>query len=405
MRILFIISVLKQGKGGHYHSLHHISREIGKYEDIGIVTLGTQKSAILEKNDYMREHIFFNGTNYFNLYKSIKLLKSEFQPTVWHFFDSNAYNVFKPFVSSVKYKLVVNLCGGPNPSGFPKVENLILFSKENQQWFNKNLKFKKTKITVVPNRVLPIITKKDSELEKENDSFTFMRIARISNFHLTSIKQTLSLFFQLKDNHADKIKLIILGTIQDREAYFEVKKIIGDDKSISLITEDKYTREASKFLYLADAVVATGRGVMEAASLGLPILTPASNSDLPILIDASNFERFFATNFSERNIAEERDIENNKSKLKELLNKSEYYESISKFSIDIFKKNFDAREGAKKYLEFYNDCLVNNFQVSTTEDLYLKFRSYYHFYLSYKDLISKSEKKGSLLKKQDSWKF
>ena len=197
MRILFIISVLKQGRGGHYHSLNHISREIAKTNSVHLISIGTNESEIISENPYFLTHIHFDGFNLRNLYKKFNSVLDKSNPEIIHCFDANAYNVIKPFVRSKKYKIVTNLCGGPNPSDYPKVENLVLFSRENQKWFEAKNKYDDTLIKLIPNRVSKIHTAVEQKFQKDLNFFSFVRIALISDFHFTSIKQTITLFKKL----------------------------------------------------------------------------------------------------------------------------------------------------------------------------------------------------------------
>ncbi|MRH99164.1 glycosyltransferase [Kriegella sp. EG-1] len=384
MKILYVISVLKQGKGGHYHSLNHISREVAKKQTVGLITIGRVESHIISNNPYFLSNLHFDGLNIFSLYKSLNSLLSGFKPDIIHFFDYNAYNITKVLVSNKKYSFVTNLCGGPNPYKHPKVENLVLFSRENQKWFESNPKFKNTITRLIPNRVSKIGVTSEPLVKKNKNAFCFVRIARISNFHYKSIEQTVNLFKILNTKKNSKLSLYIIGTIQDNLAYENLLTLIGKDTKITLLTDDTYTKEASKMLYLADAVIATGRGVMEAASLGLPVLTPAKNSNIPILLKASNYDNFFATNFSERNIASEKDIKANIENINKLLVDKDYYKNLSNFSLKLFEEEFDIKGATKKYNKMYQLALKNNYSVSKTSDIYLKIRTMYYFNLSRK---------------------
>ncbi|WP_209399710.1 hypothetical protein [Pseudozobellia sp. WGM2] len=380
MKVLFIISVLKQGRGGHYHSLNHISREVGSRESVGILSLGTSKSDILINNPYFKGHIHFNGLNIWYLKKELSSVLLELKPDIIHFFDSNAYNICKLFVKK-KFKLVTNLCGGPNPADHPKVENLVLFSKENLMWFESREKYKNTLKMLIPNRSSKITVHSEADISKDASKFCLVRIARISHFHFNSIKQTVNLV-KLLNKQEFKIRLYLIGTIQDQDALVKLFELIEGRTDITLLTDDRYTKEASKMLYLADAVIATGRGIMEGASLGLPVLTPAKNSEIPILINDENFENFFSTNFSERNVASAKDLRDNLYNIKRLTEDHAYYDDMYNFSLQLFKNNFDVKEALLKYTEMYKLSLENTYSVSIFSDVYLKIRSLYHFYLS-----------------------
>ena len=55
MKILFFISAVKHGKGGHSHSLNVISREIAKNAEVQICGIGAGRSYILEQNPYFKK--------------------------------------------------------------------------------------------------------------------------------------------------------------------------------------------------------------------------------------------------------------------------------------------------------------------------------------------------------------
>jgi hypothetical protein len=110
-------------------------------------------------------------------------------------------------------------------------------------------------------------------------------------------------------------------------------------------------------LYLADAVIATGRGIMEATGMGLPILTPAKNAKLPILVSTDNFESFLATNFSQRNIASENDIQSNINNIRRLIEDKKFYEESENQSSIFFDQYFDVQGAISKYIDVYKNVL------------------------------------------------
>ncbi|MBM1106761.1 hypothetical protein JQC67_11475 [Aurantibacter crassamenti] len=380
MRILFVISVMGHGKGGHFHSLDHISRIIGTNLEISIITVGPGQSEVIENNPNFEEHIFFNGINLLKFNNDIKRVLTSFKPAILHFFDSTSYNIVRPFVSN-DIKLIVNKCGGPNPIDFPRVDNLVLFSKENREWFVNKEKFKDTNISLIPNRTTAIVTTKNSEYKKEPDSFNLMRIARIGTAYIKSITDSILLLETLKELSGAQLKLYIIGTVQDYEVYNELMDQISNRSDIIIITDNKYTQQASKMLYLADAVIATGRGIMEASSLGLPILTPATNSKLPLLVNEVNFQTFFATNFSERNIASQDDLEKNINLVANLILDANYYNQVSILSKDFFDKYFNIDKALEKYKQAYLSAINSNKnRVAWYSDFFLKLKDFKRCY-------------------------
>lgn len=379
MRLLFFITVRGHGRGGHFHSLNHISQAMGESVEVSICTYGTGRSQVLETNPYFNKHIFYNGKNFIKYKKEVQSIITNLKPDILHFFDTDAYNTFGLFFNLNIYQVFLNKCGGPNPVEFPLVQNLILFSEENKNWFDSKSKFNKTNIAVISNRVNPkLLDFNFNKQIKKKDAFCFVRIARIGSAYKKSILDSIRLAEKLSSD-GENIHLYIIGAIQDNKIAEEIRvKIFG--LPITMITDDCYTQKASDMLYLADVVIATGRGIMEATSLGKPILTPAKNSELPVLVNGDNFQLFFTTNFSERNIASNKCLKTNYSKINKLIGDYEFFEKLSDFSKEVFDQNFSTTAGIPKYFNFYkNNEEGAGVKLRTFSNLKSKLRTWYSF--------------------------
>lgn len=381
MRILFFISVLGHGSGGHFHSLNHISREIGEKEEVQIISVGPGRSTIIEENPYFRKQIFFNGRNIVKLVSEVRGIVNEFNPEILHFFDSNIYNVLRIPFSSSKYKIILNKCGGPNNRIFPYVGNLILFSNENLEWFKNKSKFKHTNTYLIPNRVHSIILDKSFEpIIKDKNSFTFVRICRIGLDYLKSIEDSIDLVKYLYKNENKSVQLFIIGVIENQNVYEELLKKIEHYDFIKLLTDQIYTREASRMLYLADAVIATGRGLMESASLGIPLLTLNSIDNYPVLINKENFKEIFYTNFSQRSCIKNFNSVDNLNSIKKLTQDKNYNNQHSEFSFYVYNKYFNIERVHSLYVNTYKKIL--NTPNKFFADLPIILKSYYYYYLN-----------------------
>lgn len=356
MRVLYVSSVNFKGSGGHYHSLNHISQAMAEHIEVGICTIGENESFILSQNPFFVQHFKLKNFQFLTFNKKFRLLLNDFKPDIIHFFDLKSYLIVDLLVYP-NVKKVLNKCGGSNPKGYPRITNLILFSEENYNWFKSQSKFRNSNIKVIPNRVNPKVLNYNfiSDVKKEN-SFCFVRIARISKDYVKSIEDSIRLISELTDLNFN-VHLYLIGAVHDKNIY-ETLNIKIKSKPITLLTDDKFTRKASDMLYLADAVIATGRGVMEATSLGLPILTPAHNSNFPILIDRDNFNTFFKTNFSQRNEASQNDLNENLLKIKEMIANPSYRKELSLNSNNFFADYFSTEKGVLKYIDYYNSLDV-----------------------------------------------
>jgi glycosyltransferase involved in cell wall biosynthesis len=377
MNILYFISVFGHGNGGHFHSLNHISNSVGALNNkIRIISFGSGTSKIIQSNKFFKKHLFFNGLNILKLKENINTEILFDRPEIIHCFDENCYNIIRLFLSTKCYKIVLNKCGGPNPKYFSNVPNLILFSLENQLWFKD--KFLNSDIYLIPNRVNKINFNKKLYHRIDSD-FNFVRICRISKFYKKSIFDSINLIDLLIYNGNSNIKLYIIGVIEDLLlANYIMSHPLYISGKIKLVTNSNLTIEASQMLYLADAVIGTGRGLIEAASLSIPVLAINSKGNIPILIDSNTFQDGFKTNFSERNIFEDKEVNNNINKVIQIIKEKNFYDEISKYSFSFFQIHFNLKNSETKYIEVYKNAKFGNRFIFN--DIILILKSLFLFY-------------------------
>lgn len=356
MKVLYFISVHGHGRGGHFHSLNHISKKIGEEHDVKIISFGPGKSDIIESNPHFQTHFNFKGYNFFKLQKAIKNQRRVFNPDIYHCFDEGSYNIIRLIIPSSKNVLVLNKCGGPNPTYFPHIKNLILFSLENQEWFKNHNKFKNTNIHLIPNRVKPLQLNPDFKpIEKNPGGFIFMRICRIGHAYKKSIQDSINLITKLLESNLKNVKIYLIGVVQDADVFEEFKNHeFAKSGHLAILTEAKFTNEASKMLYLADAVIGTGRGLMEAASLGKPLLAIDKNGEIPVLLNYLHFDDAFKTNFSERNIFPNLKDNDNIKSISRIINNKDSYNVSSSFVLQSFEKYFSLEKAKEAYPSAYN---------------------------------------------------
>lgn len=380
--ILFIVSIIGHGKGGHIHSLDHTSRQIAVGHNVRILTLGPGCTKTIARNPHFFKHIPFDGKNIFRLRKELKSTIHDFQPDIYHCFDIPSYNVIRVLVDSRNSFIVLTKCGGPNPDPieFPLVKNLVLFSRENMDWFQGREQYLHSNIALIPNRVHTVNLLDDGELKKDPDKFTFVRIGRINTVYKKTIIDAINLIDFLQSQPGiKKVQLIVIGTIEEQAVFADIQSICsGKSDYVHIMTEDRYTTNASKMLYLADAVVGTGRGLMEASSLGLPVLAIDSENNYPVLLHNANFEEAFRTNFSGRNVFSEKDVTVNLNKIVKLIQDNNYYDELSKFIRQVFDTYFSIEKVAAKYDEFYSRLdYSERYLVKDVRSIFISFFRYY----------------------------
>ena len=355
MTIVYFITAVGHGKGGHFHSLNTIANAIGSTQNVHIINIGFKPSDVLDKTNYGYTFVGFNGYNFLVTYSKIKALIKQLQPDAIHAFDVESFAFSRLFSKVRKQASFLNKCGGPNPKKYyPKPNQLILFSKENKAYFETNVQYKHTNLALIPNRVKPVHLD-ISRIESFYNTYgkaeaSLLRIARIGKHYHKSIIQAINLVGALKSKGLD-IRLIIIGTIQSKDIY---NSILVDIKSkqlendVIIDTSDVFTHNASELLDVGDLIIGTGRNFMEASSLNKMLLVPYKNSDYPLLVSQDNFEAIFATNFSPRTQVDDFNEEDN---LETIYHHLKTNNRIA--SKPWFESYFNVEKGADLYKSLY----------------------------------------------------
>lgn len=355
MTIVYFITTVGHGKGGHFHSLNTIANAIGKTQNVHVINIGYKPSEVLDSANYSYTFVSFNGYNVLTTYAKINKLIEQLQPDVIHAFDVESFAFSRRFSKKRNQPSFLNKCGGPNPKKyFPQPNQLILFSKENETYFKTNPRYNSTCVTVIPNRVKPV--KVDTErvtkfLNKYGTAeLSLLRIARIGKHYHKSIIQAINVLGWLRSKDIP-VRLIIIGTIQSNTVYDEVKEYISSkalEEHVIIETSDEFTHNASELLDVGDIIIGTGRNFMEAASLNKMLLVPYKDSDYPLLVTDSNFDEIFATNFSPRTQVSGFNEEQNLNKIYQQLNRKQALTSKTWFN-----NYFNVKGGVKAYKSLY----------------------------------------------------
>lgn len=346
MKILFVISSVNSpshGLGGHYHSLIHIATELSKHHEIVVVNIGTEKAKAFENIDLKLYNIIYKNARIISIFSDLgKIIELE-KPNVIHSFDRIAYFWGRMAARKFNLKSVLTKCGGANDVYTPYCENLILFSKENYDFFKKAPQFKNSKLFLIPNRVKPFnsnfdrISSLEERLNKKEDGFRFLRIARIGSFYKKSSLQLINLVNKLNKDGIN-CSAIFIGTVQEAQVLDDL--ILASNKNIYFFTDDIYTKNAKELIDVSNAVLGTGRSLMEASTKRKVLLTP-SKDDTPILIDNESFEEAFSGNFSERVLFKSIDMKQNYIKIKEMIVTDDLQIKHQSFSTSIFNEYFN----------------------------------------------------------------
>lgn len=380
MKILYVISVFNEGSGGHYHSLDHISRAVAEVEDVFIISIGKKESSTLSSSPYYRGNMLFNGYNLIGLFKQLNYLLTKINPDIIHFFDAYSYSIVTLNPLYRRWPMLLTKCGGKNEIHYPKANVLTLFSKENLDYFLCQRKFKDAYMCLIPNRVRPLLFSQEmmpNIFTHDSSSFVFMRIARIGPSKHKSILDSIRLIENLRRSSAGvNVCLVVVGYIEDSNVFnLLMKEVASESLPVTFITDEKITKRGSDCLIAADAVIGTGRGVMEASSLSLPILCPANNSNIPILLkNEKMMHDFFNANFSGRVNVDSATLNNNILEIHKMISDLDHRKKLSDLSEMFFRNYFDLSCARDKYCLVYNDAIKINF--NNFGDLFNKARYY-----------------------------
>ena len=355
MNILYLISCLKQGKGGHYYSLKTTADEMNKTNRVFIASIGTDVSPVFKNMQN-----YFPITTRFPTYESVRKIISivkENNIDVIHSFDDNA-DFFARITSNItKVPALLTKCGGPIPKKYyPKTRTLVVFSLEDMHYFNKSRKHQRTNLLHIPNRVCA--TEQDQiaikELKKgiDPEATILLRISRFSKLHKKSIMDSINIVKCLRKDGL-KVSLLVIGT-KDSDVYEEIIK--QAPIYVKIVTDDKYTVNASRLINIADVVVGTGRGAMEAAIQGCALLAPVEGLSMPVLVTKDNIETFLEYNFSSRTVVHGISLEAEYLRVKNILTNQKMLSNMKNFIRCYAEKHFNIFEVRDKYETIYKEC-------------------------------------------------
>ncbi|WP_337878940.1 hypothetical protein [Rheinheimera sp.] len=366
MKVCYLISAVSSdntGRGGHYESLKILAESI--YEnglDVEIVSLGDIFPPTFGNTSVKVRFIQFKKSD--SLIQYIKKVADEIydiSPNVIHSFDNKSYFFARLANVKIKCKLVLTKPGGPNPKlFFPRCNDLIVFSQENFAFFKSRSRYKDVNVHYLPNRAKKILCD-DLRIREIKELYdisgkVILRIARICDSYKESFIQLINLVNGLNDQ-GFSCTAVIIGFIQDQHVYDEI--IALDCKYLRVVTEERYTKNASALIDLCDYFLGTGRGVFEAALLNKLVFTTISSSRYPVIIDEDNIDELQHNNFSPRSILKNRTEASSKeflSSVIQILSDEIKLNEKRKYILSVAKQRFDISSVMDSYMEIYLNC-------------------------------------------------
>lgn len=390
MKIGFFIScieALNSGKGGHYHSLEAYNKTLNDSSiETFVFNIGNKDIKILRDN-IKNYHFIETGINLFKAIEKVEILILEHGIDILHFFDKPS-SFFALYIGRKHQLNVISTkCGGPiSKFWYPLTGSIIVFTKEDEKYFNRESKFKSSSILLIPNRVYPFSLNFDrikligNKINLQEDAKIFLRICRISEQNKKSIIGTIELVEDLNKRSLKSI-YIIIGLIENRRI-FEYIQNKYNQKNGYFFTDSIYTENSKEFIPIADFVVGSGRSLMEAAFFGKPILFPTTNNKYPVLLSSSNFDIAFERNFSSRVILNKSD----ELVFEEIQNLFFDHRAFKEFQIlthTYFDKHFNIKNITGLLIKVYSNTRI----VRKIRDLVISYFLFLFYRFIYKFLV------------------
>ena len=336
MNLLFVISSSNKGaNGGHFRSCLTIAKAMKRAgAEIKILNIGVVPSPVFSQEFVDVEYINVNARNWpIRLLIIFKIILNADKATRVLAFDFFSFFFVRVACYISKNPFGYFRCGGPNLNYFPFSKWIFCFSKESYIYFHK--KFINSNIYLFPNRIEKSDSFSNGELREivQNDFPIVLRIGRlVSNYNainFASLKLS-RILNELKVRH----NLIFIGYPDgfDSIDYIRFKEECVSMPNVWLLTDIRYTKEASRFLKEASLVVGTGRGAMESVVSERSVAVYSESHDVPVLVNSAEvFNQSLNMNFSLRNNLGFVDADTNLKNLIELLNNRSYQDQVLDF--------------------------------------------------------------------------
>jgi len=369
MRLTYIIGVkpISSGLGGHHRSLGALVECMMRHgHPCHIVTITrTIDSPVLRDLSCPQDIVSFAPHRPLRFLRTLRRAVSASAPDVVHCFDLESF--FHSFNAGIphRYPAVFSKCGGPTyRRAHPVPNDVVLFSAEDLRWFQGRPQYAATRFHHIPNRVAPVPGDpgKCAEIRAlAGGRKTILRVCRIGAAHEQSIRAGAELVGRLRRAGLEVV-LVVVGAIERPEIFQRLVCDLGD--SVVFLTEERYCRQGAALLEAGDLVYGTGRGFMEGACLGRPLLAPVANSRCPVLATEADFDRLLQCNFSARAVVSPLDEEANLRDIVLCLTDRSVWENKSAESLDWYRRFFSIEAAYERYFAVYRGARPMAYRLS-----------------------------------------
>lgn len=354
------------GVGGHYYSCLCLAKAlVSAGHEVKIYCIGDLIAPALKNSDVEVVQVVM-PSHVRNFLRTVKLLTTELsrdEPDVVHAFNQSAYFYSRFACKKLELALVLTKPGGKssNSAYHPYADQFVVFTQDDLDIFSNSKMFSKQgSIHWIPNRVLPPSLNR-SRVEELNallpgDDFTFLLISRLSTSKRILFEKAINLVRYLRRKDF-KFRLVVIGTPDSQELKSRIENAQLDE--IVLLCDPPFTTRSSDYIPVADCVLAMGRGVMEAAAWGKPVMVPTGSSKdpYPVLLNEDTFDCSFKANFTERATFSQESLSSARDDIDQMIRNKAYYEESSAFAKNLFDEYFNIITKTDTYLELYQSTM------------------------------------------------
>ena len=347
--------------GGHYRSAAAIAELLCDDYDVVLLNPGTRPSPVMRVDGI--ETVFLEGSpeRPAQLRSEISSMMELREARAVLAFDQKAGELIRPLARRMKAGFVLVKAGGGQPKlYYPDATHNIVFMAADQKWLEeRNLGqhrvLKAAGRVYEPPQDLDAQAALRAETGLSESDLAIVRVGRIAPHYGAVNRSALALGAQLR-NSGLPARVILIGTPDNAQEFDALSASKGPADAI--LCDPRYTDRASKLLGMFRFCVGTGRGFMEAASMGHVMFCGSQDPDhdLPLLVTEENFQRFANDNFSPR-IKPDVDRDANLARILETMKRPELQGALSASARGWYRNHFSAQTSRQAYIDMIEDAI------------------------------------------------
>lgn len=356
-RVLYVITSRGKGTGGHHFSLRDLTARMRAHADVHIAVVADRFPPSLEgvPDTTWLPWGALRGTATLG---GLLGLVRRFRPTHLHSYDPLALQLTRLVSLWTRLPLVHTTCGGPTPRrNVPRNRDVILFSEENRSALAANPRMAGCRLHLIASRVNPVqvdparVEALRAHLALRPDEQVVLRINRFVHNYLPAMEQALALGRLMREG-GQPTRVVLLGSIGDADVASALAE--RAEAGVSLVHDATFTHNAAALLPIADVVLGTGRGLMEAACLGRVVFAPVADRQMPALLAADTVDALAHANFSPRaRLPDALDDAALRERARAVLTNPDARRAAGAAARYLYETRFDAGVAAARHLEIY----------------------------------------------------